>query len=1364
MTDFPRLIEFAFPLKQASLDSVHEKNVRHGHISTLHIWPARRPLAACRAALIATLLPDPSAQPKPEGMSDAEWQKEIQRRRKELCEKIGGKVVKRIERKKMPGGQVVEREKEETEGGILHWGRETENSETLEWFRQEIRKAYGGRAPKVLDPFAGGGAIPLEAMRLGCEATAIDINPVAWFILKCTLEYPQKLAGKTLPLPEFILKNREFMEAFFKSQGMSKKEITAALKKLDLAKDQSGTFFDVLATEDTEDTEKLSQKRSSVDSVSSVVDLIQADLAWHVRAWGQWVLDRARRELARFYPVYADFEPLEPGKPYQPQPMRLVPLKDDGTPDIDSLNAEFSKDYLADQRNPRWIAKPTVAYLWARTVTCKNCRATIPLLKTRWLCKKDRKRVLLTMKVEAASSPLASNPDMQTTRRDAASTLEDVFGYFDPTQPIGNISGNLPHWRQEGVTYFVTFRLADSLPQEKLQQWLAEREAWLRTHPEPHDHATRQEYDRLFPARFERWLDAGYGECILAHPEIQSIVTNALKHFDGIRYHLDPHFVVMPNHVHVLVTPLGEHSLSGIVHSWKSFTAHQINKLLGRSGTVWQKEYFDHIVRSPEHLERFRQYIRDNPKGIIEAASSPLASNPDMQTTRRDAASTIRFGIQAGVPLKGGNAAQRREHDKRIGSGTMSRAGATCPCCGTIMTMEDIRLEGRAGRLGTVATAVVVDGPQGKEYRLPTEHELAMAAEAQQHIDRVFAEIPFGLPEEPTPAGGGTGAGRAFSVQGYGLMRWRDLFTPRQLLALGTLVKNMRATKQVIRSQAYPTNWQEAVVAYLACAVGRFLDFCNCGVQWKLDATTINHFFVRFALPITWDFAEGNAIGRAAGSYELCFERICVALDNYAQWNLKAPAPLPVRASAKTKLFDGLDAIVTDPPYYDAIPYSDLMDFFYVWLRRTLYGLSPEFDHAFREPLAPKWDAESNDGELIDDASRHGGDAARSRAVYEQGIFRAFRACHQSLRPQGRMVVVFANKQPEAWEALVSAMIRAGFVVNGSWPIQTEMGNRTRALTGAALASSVWLVCKKRPESARPGWDNQVLDEMRARITQRLRDFWDAGIRGPDFVWAATGPALEAYSKHPVVKKADDPGQILTVSEFLSHVRRMVVDFVVGRVLRRGDVSSPGAADSGEDAAATVDRLDEPTAYYLLHRHDFGLEEAPVGACILYATACGLSDQALVRDWDMLVKSGSDVSSLEEEDGPDAEMDESEVSGGDADARQSGSSVQLKPWNQRRGRSMGYEAPGGRPVPLVDRIHRLMHLWKGGDVHKVDEYLDEHGLRRHELFRRVLQSFIELAKPGSEERSLLESLSNHIGAKGAKRKKPQPLFTFDDDK
>ena len=129
---------------------------------------------------------------------------------------MAGTVVEKTERKRL-NDRVIEKTKEETEGGILHWGRE--NGEALQWFRDEIRKAYGGRAPKVLDPFAGGGAIPLEAMRLGCEVTAMDINPVAWFILKCTLEYPQKLAGQTRPLPQFAVADRAFMESFLKAKG-----------------------------------------------------------------------------------------------------------------------------------------------------------------------------------------------------------------------------------------------------------------------------------------------------------------------------------------------------------------------------------------------------------------------------------------------------------------------------------------------------------------------------------------------------------------------------------------------------------------------------------------------------------------------------------------------------------------------------------------------------------------------------------------------------------------------------------------------------------------------------------------------------------------------------------------------------------------------------------------------------------------------------------------------------------------------------------------------------------------------------------------------------------------------------------------
>ncbi len=257
--------------------------------------------------------------------------------------------------------------------------------------------------------------------------------------------------------------------------------------------------------------------------------------------------------------------------------------------------------------------------------------------------------------------------------------------------------------------------------------------------------------------------------------------------------------------------------------------------------------------------------------------------------------------------------------------------------------------------------------------------------------------------------------------------------------------------------------------------------------------------------------------------------------------------------------------------------------------------------------------------------------------------------------------------------------------------------------------------------------------------------FWLCGVLFlSGIVEAADHPAFQPIKElfGSKVRKALVDGEVMTVGEFLTHVRRMVVDYVVGQVL----------TGSKEKELVSADRLDEVTAYYLLHRYDFQMEEAPIGACILYATACGLSDTELERTWDILVRgnASSDEDEVEEIAQDDADAD--------AESSGTGSKVKLKAWDRRTHRSMGFEAPEGRPVPLIDRIHRVMHLWKSGDVQKVDEYLDEHGLRRNELFKRVVQSLIELSSNG--ERSLLESISNHIGAKGAIADRG-PLLAFD---
>jgi ATP-dependent Clp protease ATP-binding subunit ClpA len=231
---------------------------------------------------------------------------------------------------------------------------------------------------------------------------------------------------------------------------------------------------------------------------------------------------------------------------------------------------------------------------------------------------------------------------------------------FDPKAPVGFLrGGNLPHWRQDGVTYFVTWRTADSLPKARVGVWFAEREEWLKKNPEPWSATVEEEYFQRFPDRWEKWLDESYGGCLLARPESRKIVEDVLKHDDGTKYHIKD-FVVAPNHVHVLVTPSGEHTLSDAVQEWKSVSAHRLNKALGRKGEFWQKEYFDQIVRSPEQLAKFRSYIKNHPPGGGDA-SSPKSGrdalvagtekgDEGVTSTLRDAASRPPSATRASQP------------------------------------------------------------------------------------------------------------------------------------------------------------------------------------------------------------------------------------------------------------------------------------------------------------------------------------------------------------------------------------------------------------------------------------------------------------------------------------------------------------------------------------------------------------------------------------------------------------------------------------------------------------------------------------------------------------------------------------------
>ncbi len=262
---------------------------------------------------------------------------------------------------------------------------------------------------------------------------------------------------------------------------------------------------------------------------------------------------------------------------------------------------------------------------------------------------------------------------------------------------------------------------------------------------------------------------------------------------------------------------------------------------------------------------------------------------------------------------------------------------------------------------------------------------------------------------------------------------------------------------------------------------------------------------------------------------------------------------------------------------------------------------------------------------------------------------------------------------------------------------------------------------------------------------------------------------MEAYSKHPIVKKAREASALMSVSEFLKAVRRLVVNFVVGRVLSHDEDTAKASASASE-----IIGLDDVTTYYLLHRHDFGMDDAPAGACILYAVSCNLSENELADRFDLLVRTGGvDTDGDGEADEGDADAEEADTAEGG-----SGSTFKLKSWKQRSRPGMGIDpaaesarsrrareeaqprliegteptepitAPRG--IPLIDQVHRLMHLWQAGDIGKVNMYIEDRGLRRNALFHKLLQALVELSPEASDERRVLEVIMNHFRDLGVK--------------
>lgn len=472
--------------------------------------------------------------------------------------------------------------------------------------------------------------------------------------------------------------------------------------------------------------------------------------------------------------------------------------------------------------------------------------------------------------------------------------------------------------------------------------------------------------------------------------------------------------------------------------------------------------------------------------------------------------------------------------------GTVVRTGAHCLACGTSVPLEYVREEGQAQRIGAQMMAVVAEGNNGRIYLAPDSEQIH-AAEVEEPDDVPISD----LPEKAL----------SFRVQVYGMKQHRQLFTNRQLTALTTFSELVSEAQQKAEADAVAAGmnndhialaeggigaraYGEAVGVYLAFVIDKMADYHSSICSWHNSGEKIRNTFGRQAIPMAWDYAEANPMCDSSGSYA-----------NMLAWVYRVVLLLPAEnEKTNVKQFDaqsdcGLKDIMisTDPPYYDNIGYADLSDYFYVWMRQSLKNTYPKL---FRTMLVPK------NEELIATPYRHDGSVEKARNFFEDGMYKTCCQIHTYAREDVPVTIYYAFKQSESesdeksgektastgWETMLSAIIRSGFAITGTWPMRTEMANRSIASGANALASSIVLVCRKRPETAMSCTRRDFINALHREMRPALEKLQSANIAPVDLAQSAIGPGIGVFSRYKSVLESD--GKPMTVRAALQIINQ----------------------------------------------------------------------------------------------------------------------------------------------------------------------------------------------------------------------------------
>jgi putative DNA methylase len=531
-------------------------------------------------------------------------------------------------------------------------------------------------------------------------------------------------------------------------------------------------------------------------------------------------------------------------------------------------------------------------------------------------------------------------------------------------------------------------------------------------------------------------------------------------------------------------------------------------------------------------------------------------------------------------------------------AGFSRRGASTCPLCGASIELDYVKQQGREGRMGVelMAVALVDPSARGKTY-IGSEDGLKLLPD-EERLARMLSDLAdsgFTPPAEPICAQDN----QAFLVPAYGITRFQDLFTRRQLVMLLTLCRLAQEAHAEMGSGGMDAERAKAVATYLGMVIDRIADRSSTLCRWDSSASaekTANT-FARQALPMTWDFSEANPFGGASGDLAGQLEYVIAVVEHCS----RAGTPVRVVRGSATDLPFGdaeFDAVITDPPYYDNVPYSDLSDFFYVWLKRSI-------GHIYPEHLAAEFTPKRS--EIVASRYRNEGSRDAAKAAYEGMMAAAFSEARRVLRPEGVLVCVYAHQTTAGWSTLIEAVRQSGFVVVEAWPLDTEMSSRGRAQNSAALASSIFLVARPRIETRTGDWAHEVRPELQTIVSKRVGELAELEITGTDLIIAAIGAGMRAYTRYGRVEKPN--GEELSPDEYLEEVEREVAEAVLERIF---DTDRSG-----------LGRVDQETQFYVMGRFEFGDALAPWDELNTLARGTGVELRELVNAGAPLVVFGA---------------------------------------------------------------------------------------------------------------------------------------------